>query len=46
VGPQMLFLPAYTSISRVLFASTGQRSLASLNETGHLRMAEVPLVEL
>jgi broad specificity phosphatase PhoE len=46
VGPQMLFLPAYTSISRVLIASTGQRSLASLNETGHLRMADVPLVEL
>jgi probable phosphoglycerate mutase len=42
VGPQMLFLPAYTSISRVLIASTGQRSLASLNETGHLRMADVP----
>jgi probable phosphoglycerate mutase len=46
MGPQMLFLPAYTSISRVLVASTGQRSLASLNETGHLRMAAVPLVEL
>ncbi|HZA75499.1 MAG TPA: histidine phosphatase family protein [Acidimicrobiales bacterium] len=46
VGPQMLFLPAYTSISRVLIASTGQRSLASLNETGHLRTADVPLVEL
>jgi 2,3-bisphosphoglycerate-dependent phosphoglycerate mutase len=46
VGPQMLFLPAYTSISRVLVASAGQRSLASLNETGHLRMADVPLVEL
>jgi 2,3-bisphosphoglycerate-dependent phosphoglycerate mutase len=46
VGPRMLFLPAYTSISRVLIASTGQRSLASLNETGHLRTADVPLVEL
>jgi 2,3-bisphosphoglycerate-dependent phosphoglycerate mutase len=46
VGPQMLFLPAYTSTSRILVASTGQRSLASLNETGHLRMANVPLVEL
>jgi 2,3-bisphosphoglycerate-dependent phosphoglycerate mutase len=46
VGPQMLFLPAYTSISRVLVASTGQRSLASLNETGHLRTADVPPVEL
>ena len=46
VGPQMLFLPAYTSISRVLVASSGQRSLASLNETGHLRMADVPSIEL
>ena len=46
VGPQMLFLPAYTSMWRVLVASTGQRSLASLNETGHLRIADVPLVEL
>jgi 2,3-bisphosphoglycerate-dependent phosphoglycerate mutase len=46
IGPEMIFLPAYTSISRVLVASTGQRSLASLNETGHLRMADVPLVEL
>jgi 2,3-bisphosphoglycerate-dependent phosphoglycerate mutase len=46
IGPQMIFLPAYTSISRVLVASTGQRSLASLNETGHLRIADVPLVEL
>jgi probable phosphoglycerate mutase len=46
IGPQMIFLPGYTSISRVLVASTGQRSLESLNETGHLRMADVPLVEL
>ncbi|HEY6416073.1 MAG TPA: histidine phosphatase family protein [Acidimicrobiales bacterium] len=46
IGPRMIFLPAYTSISRVLVASTGERSLASLNETGHLRMADVPLVEL
>jgi probable phosphoglycerate mutase len=46
IGPRMVFLPAYTSISRVLVASTGERSLESLNETGHLRMADVPLVEL
>jgi 2,3-bisphosphoglycerate-dependent phosphoglycerate mutase len=46
IGPRMIFLPAYTSISRVLVASTGERSLASLNETGHLRMADVPLIEL
>lgn len=46
VGPQMLFLPEYTSISRVLVSSTGQRSVASLNEAGHLRVAGVPLTEL
>ena len=27
----------YTSISRVMVASTGERSLQSLNETGHIR---------
>jgi len=41
LGPQMLFLPAYTSVSRVLVASTGERSLASLNEVAHLRVAGV-----
>jgi probable phosphoglycerate mutase len=30
------FDPAYTSVSRVRAARTGERSLASLNETGHL----------
>ena len=33
----LFFLPEYTSISRVFAASTGERSIASLNETGHLR---------
>jgi probable phosphoglycerate mutase len=46
LGAQMLFLPAYTSISRVLVASSGQRSLATLNEAAHLRVAEVPATEL
>lgn len=46
LGPRMLFLPAYTSISRVLVASTGERSLATLNETAHLRVAGVPETEL
>jgi probable phosphoglycerate mutase len=46
LGPQMVFLPGYTSISRVLAASTGERSIATLNETAHLRVADVPLVEL
>jgi probable phosphoglycerate mutase len=44
LGPRMVFLPAYTSITRVLVASSGQRSLATLNETAHLRVADVPLV--
>jgi probable phosphoglycerate mutase len=33
----LFFLPGYTSISRVLAASTGERSIASLNEAAHLR---------
>jgi probable phosphoglycerate mutase len=31
------FLPQYTSISRVAAARTGQRSIVSINEAGHLR---------
>lgn len=45
-GPRMLFLPHYTSVSRVLASADGLRTLDSLNETGHLRVAKVPLVEL
>jgi 2,3-bisphosphoglycerate-dependent phosphoglycerate mutase len=45
-GPRMLFLPHYTSVSRVLASGGGLRTLDSLNETGHLRVAKVPLVEL
>jgi 2,3-bisphosphoglycerate-dependent phosphoglycerate mutase len=33
----LFFLPGYTSISRVLAASTGERSIGSLNEMAHLR---------
>ncbi len=33
----LFFLPAYTSISRVLAAGSGQRSIGSLNEAAHLR---------
>lgn len=33
----LFFAPHYTSIHRFLCASTGQRSLLSLNETAHLR---------
>ncbi len=33
----LFFLPAYTSITRVLASSAGPRSIASLNETAHVR---------
>ena len=33
----MFFEPHYTSISRLMAARSGQRQIASLNETGHLR---------
>jgi hypothetical protein len=38
VTEPFFFLDAgYTSVSRFLVASSGERSLVSLNETGHLR---------
>jgi 2,3-bisphosphoglycerate-dependent phosphoglycerate mutase len=46
LGYGMFFLPGYTSISRVLVASTGERSVASLNETAHLRVARVAQTEV
>ena len=33
----LFFLPHYTSISRIMAASSGERSIASLNEAAHLR---------
>jgi probable phosphoglycerate mutase len=33
----LFFEPAYTSVSRFLAARSGERSIRSLNETGHLR---------
>jgi len=33
----LFFLPAYTSVSRILAASTGTRSIESLNESAHIR---------
>lgn len=42
----LFFLPHYTSVSRVLASGDGRRSIDSINETGHLRVADVPLVEL
>jgi len=41
---QPLFFEAhYTSINRVMGASTGERSVVSMNELGHLQVANVPL---
>ncbi len=37
--PSMFFNPNYTSINRFRIASTGERSIVSLNETPHLRGA-------
>jgi probable phosphoglycerate mutase len=33
----LFFLPHYTSISRIMAASSGERSISSLNEAAHLR---------
>jgi probable phosphoglycerate mutase len=35
--PRLFFNPDYTSINRFLAASSGERSIVSLNETAHLR---------
>ena len=41
---QPLFFEAhYTSINRVMAASTGERSVVSMNELAHLQVAGVPL---
>ena len=37
IDDPLFFLPAYTSISRVLASTSGPRSIASLNETAHAR---------
>lgn len=37
IDDPLFFLPTYTSISRIFAASTGERSIASLNEAAHLR---------
>ncbi|MGI9597727.1 MAG: histidine phosphatase family protein [Acidimicrobiales bacterium] len=40
LGPQMFFEPHYTSVSRFVAASSGERSIDSLNEVPHLRGLE------
>lgn len=37
IGTEMFFEPFYTSVNRFVAASTGQRSVGSLNELAHLR---------
>ena len=37
IDDPLFFLPTYTSITRILAAATGERSIASLNESAHLR---------
>ena len=38
IGSALFFNPGYTSVSRILAARSGERSILSLNETGHLRV--------
>ena len=44
LGSERLFLfePVYTSVSRFLAATSGERSLVSLNESAHLRGGVAP----
>ena len=39
----MFFAPNYTSINRVAAASSGQRSIITVNETSHLRGTGLPM---
>lgn len=41
----MFFLPHYTSVSRVLAAGDGRRTVDSLNEIAHLRIAGIARTE-
>ncbi len=40
LGANMFFAPDYTSINRFAAASSGERSIVSLNETAHLRQLD------
>jgi probable phosphoglycerate mutase len=37
------FYPNYTSIHRVAAASSGERSIVTVNETSHLRGTDLPM---
>ena len=42
-GQRGFFYPNYTSIHRVAAASSGERSVVTINETGHLRNSGLPM---
>jgi probable phosphoglycerate mutase len=42
-GQHSFFYPNYTSIHRVAAATTGERSIVTINETGHLRGTGLPI---
>jgi 2,3-bisphosphoglycerate-dependent phosphoglycerate mutase len=42
-GQQAFFYPNYTSIHRVAAATTGERSIVTINETAHLRGTGLPI---
>jgi probable phosphoglycerate mutase len=43
VGSRGFFYPNYTSIHRVAAASSGERSVVTINETSHLRGTGLPM---
>jgi probable phosphoglycerate mutase len=42
-GTRGFFYPNYTSINRVAAASSGERSVVTVNETSHLRGTGLPM---
>ncbi|MBT6971228.1 MAG: histidine phosphatase family protein [Actinobacteria bacterium] len=43
ISEPMFFEAHYTSVNRVMAASSGERSVVSMNELAHLQVAKVPL---
>ena len=43
IDDPLFFLPGYTSISRVMVAGSGERSIRSLNEIAHVRHLLQPI---
>tara|TARA_B100000686_G_C16555365_1_gene844837 strand:+ start:303 stop:935 length:633 start_codon:yes stop_codon:yes gene_type:complete len=43
IGRILFFEAKYTSINRVLAATTGERTISSINELAHLQVSQVPL---